>query len=446
MFKTYTIKNYKNIGPLDSRLFVVLFFIIYYLIIFVPMGLAVVDMIAARTPFFTIIGRSLALFAYSVFCMQVILGSRIKVLDRVFGLDRILRFHRRMAIIGLFAIAVHPLALVFEYGVHEIFLSIDNIYIICGKLAFLILIIGVAFALFRAKIKLDYNKWHTFHKLMLIIILLGFVHSMNLGSSLETGAMRNYWWVLTAIPIAVFIFKNSIGFIQRNKFQVVEVKKENHNVWTLDMTPVNSDIFKYRPGQFMFLTLKRPGYRPEEHPFTISSAPTENEYISATIKKSGDYTSTIGKTKPGDIARISGPYGRFSYVYNEPSSFVFIAGGVGITPLMSMMRFIRNTDDGRPVILLYANKAEDDIIFLDEFVEFPQNFEVVHILSQSSKDWLGEVGHVEMGIIEKYCAKVLDSAHFYLCGPKPMMDSVHNILTEIGIDHSRIHSEVFRLN
>ncbi len=436
----------RNIGFLESALFSAALKILYFVATIVPSFIVLVDSIVERLPFFLIVGRVAALFALSVLAVQVILGSRLKTLDRPFGLDRLLRLHRKMAIIALIAIIIHPLALAVEYSASGTLFSLGGMPLILGKIALFLLIVGIATAILRAKIKLDYNKWHLLHKGMILVVILGFAHSMAIGGNLEGGAMQLWWRLLGLTAIAVFIYNNIVLRIAfRKKMVVEEVVRETRDTNTLIMKPAGGCGFSYRPGQFAFLELRRPGRRSEEHPFTIASSPTAGDSISFTIKESGDFTRTIGETKPGDTARIIAPFGRFSLMHDQPFKMVFIAGGVGITPIMSMIRYLRDTADEREVVLLDANKSEEDIIFREEIESLPKNFSTTFILSAPSPEWRGEFGFVDSPVIEKYCASVLDTAHFYICGPEPMILSVLASLTEIGIQPKRLHTERFSL-
>jgi predicted ferric reductase len=193
----------------------------------------------------------------------------------------------------------------------------------------------------------------------------------------------------------------------------------------------------------MFLKLKRPGRLSEIHPFTISASSLQPDIIEATIKKSGNFTNTIDQTRPGDIGLIEAPFGTFSIVNFDIEKFLFIAGGVGITPIMSMLRYLRDTKDTRPVILLYGNKTESDIIFHEELSKLPANVKVVHILSRPEGNWQGPKGHITIELIQRYAGEILSQADIFVCGPVQMMDTVINSLKNAAVHPKRIHSERF---
>ena len=163
------------------------------------------------------------------------------------------------------------------------------------------------------------------------------------------------------------------------------------------------------PGQFQFVTfLASEGLPAEEHHFTIASSPALAGSHTSTIKASGDFTAQIDKVKPGDPVAIEAPFGRFSHVfYPESQDLVFIAGGIGITPLMSNLRHMRDTGTRRRVLLLYVNRGEADIVFKEELdhmagKEAPQ-LEIVHVLTQPGSNGQGESGRLDREKLSRLC-------------------------------------------
>jgi predicted ferric reductase len=231
----------------------------------------------------------------------------------------------------------------------------------------------------------------------------------------------------------------------RRIYNVQSVTQETHNTFTLTYVPEKGKRFDYKPGQFLFLKLKRPGRKTEWHPFTISSSPTQGDFLQNTIKQSGNYTDTINQTLTTDKAIIEGPYGRFSFLNIDAKSFLFIAGGVGITPMMSMIRYLRDTNDSRAVVLLYANRKIEDIIFKNELEQLHANFNVVHVMSNEAENYPGYKGHISMEIIEKSAKNILNEADVFLCGPPVMMKKALLILKQLKVPSSWIHYERFSI-
>jgi ferredoxin-NADP reductase len=239
---------------------------------------------------------------------------------------------------------------------------------------------------------------------------------------------------------------------RRRAYRVAAVRPETHNTWSLVLEPPDGGHrFSFLPGQFHFVSLFRGDrYHGEEHPFTISSSPLAEGSLCSTIKESGDFTGTIATTSAGTPVRVQGPFGRFSYVLHpEETDLVFVAGGIGITPLMSMLRHMRETEADLRVLLLYGNRTEEDIVFRDELAAIAREpsprLEVVHVLSQPSSAWAGERGHIDRDFILRHCGEDVTRKSFYLCGPPAMMDMVGQALRGLGVPPARLHTERFSL-
>lgn len=446
--KDYNLKNYRPPGPFDNRVVRAIFVMMYIVIILLPVIFVAVfseDFIEdfVHEPFESI-AKTVGLIAFAMLVMQVALGSRLKTLDRIYAINNVLIFHKNMAITAGVLIVLHPTMMVISHGIS--ILGIETAWqIIVAEVAWIAVLSSIAVALYRSKIRLDYNIWHVLHKGMIVVIALVFIHSYFIGGNIE-GPVRFLWWALLGTAIAIFIYRNVffIVFVRR-PFDIISVEPETHDTYTIRMKPKNDVMPKYRPGQFMFLKLKRENAKTEEHPFTISSSPTFQNEITATIKESGDFTNTIGETTTDDSARVAAPYGKFSFVHSKPEIFLFIAGGVGITPIMSMIRFLRDTGDGRRVMLLFACRKERDIVFRDEIEDLPDNFKHVYILSKPDEDWDGLTGFVDENILRDQAGDIFDGCEVYLCGPPVMMDAVESELRKAGYK-GPIHTERFALD
>jgi len=156
----------------------------------------------------------------------------------------------------------------------------------------------------------------------------------------------------------------------------------------------------------------------------------------------------MGETRVGDRAAVHGGFGRFSYVLHpEERDLVFIAGGIRITPLMSMIRHMRDTRDTRRVLLLYANKDESGIVFSRELSEIEAggypSLRVVHVLGSPPPGWKGEAGFVDREKIQRLCGDKLDDKVFYVCGPPGLINAVLDALKALGVEDYRIRLEIF---
>lgn len=394
-------------------------------------------------PLFTL-GRRAALVAFGLLVLQVVLSARFHFADRALGLDAIMRVHRAVGIAALLLLLAHPtLLLLATHGAIR-----WKWKVALGAGALLLLLAGVLAALLFRHLRLDFNRWRIVHKAMILVVVLGYAHSRLLGHDLRSAPGLRLWWtVLLATALGIFAWRNAyVPRFGRRRFRVASIRPEARGTWTITLVPERGRPLRHLPGQFMFLSLVRAGLPNEEHPFTISSSPSQAGFVTATIKESGNFTRTIARTRAGDGALVEGPFGRFSLVHHRRAErFVFISAGVGSTPFASMLRFLRDSADPRPVLYLCANRSEADIAFREELDNLPATMKVVHVLSQPEAGWPGARGHLDEAALRKLAGASVEGAAIFVCGPPPFMAKVRGALRNMGVPRARIHAERFGL-
>jgi predicted ferric reductase len=427
--------------------------VLYILVVAFPLILAVIFNPGYGGSFFYGLGKNFALVGLAIISYQILLAGRFKWIERPFGFDILIRFHKHMALLGISMLVLHPVFLVVGGAGWELVLSMDSVwYLWLGRIAIALLIINAILTRFQFSLRIKFEKWRIMHDALApAIIILGFVHSWNIGSDIWNTPMRILWILLLGVSIILFVYHRFVRpfLLSRRPYKVIEVREEADKVWTVRMQPPEgARIFNYLPGQFQFITFKRTKDLPvEEHHWTISSSPRESGYVSSTIKALGDFTATIGETKAGDTAVIHAPFGRFSYVLHmDEKSLVFIAGGIGITPMMGMLRHMHDIKSDMPVVLLYGNSQEKDIVFRSELEEIVKGghpaLKVVHVLSKPDENWKGETGSIDRERIQKHCAEVKGKG-FYVCGPPGLVKTTIKNLRDLKVHDNRIHIELF---
>jgi predicted ferric reductase len=392
-------------------------------------------------------GRAAALMAVTLVLFQFVLSSRLKILDRLFGMHRLLRLHSITGPTAAGLALCHPF-LIYGSTVPGGKETLADLWPeLLGGVILLILMTIAATTLGRSFLELPYEKWKRIHQLAFVAVVLFTIHALVLGDDLESPGPLILFLALIACYAALFIRAKLLkpAQLKSHPFKVTDVARLSHDTWNLKLEPTGPN-FSYLPGQFAFLTLCREGEKRSEHPFTISSSPLDKECITFTIKESGDFTNTIGRTKPGELARVEAPFGRFSCVkLPDFDRLVMIAGGVGITPMLSGLRYMAKSGLDKPLTLIWANKTEDDIFLaheLDELIAKLPNLTIHHVLSHQS-DYDGLTGYVNKDLLLKLIPHPTRNTHVMLCGPPPMMKSVRKELRRIGIRRSRIHTEKF---
>lgn len=401
-------------------------------------------------------GTSAALAAYGIIALQPILVARWKWIERPFGMDILSRFHKIMGVFALALLLTHPPLMAYGgAGTGLLFNLNQPWFILLGKTLLTVLAVHVLLSIFHASLNLSFEQWRRAHNVLAVFIVpAAFIHSYYAGYDIGPLPIQILWVALFVLAVTAMVHHKVIVPFQLEKhpYRVTEVNRETHNVWTVKLKPAaGKPIYEYQPGQFHFVTFKRSGGLPvEEHHWTISSSPATGDFISSTIKESGDFTATIGKTKVGDNAVVEGPFGRFCYtLYPEDKDFVFIAGGIGITPLMSMIRHMRDTKKDVKVLLLYANRSEVDIVFKSELADIEAGshprLNVVHILSRPAADWTGETGRLDSAKLARSLDGQPDGNSYYICTPPAMAKAVIADLHSLGIPYHRMRTEQFSL-
>lgn len=399
-----------------------------------------------------IAARFFAVTGFAMLLLQPVLSARFRWVERPFGLDGNLSFHRITGLTaGVFAV-LHPLFLSLGNGSFGLLTRLDTPWqITAGKLTMVFILLYAGAALFRAGLKIPFQIWLRMHNAGAPVIIAGaFLHSWFTAVQYMDPSLRAVWFGLGGLSLFSYLHLTVYQRLsaRRNSLEITGVNRVTANSWEIVMA---KKPFSYLPGQFLFLTLLRGrGLPVEEHPFTISSSPMREGSISVTVKESGDFTASIGDTKTGDRAAVAGPYGRFSYVLHpQDRKLVFIAGGIGITPILSMLRHMTARPAGEEAWLFYANRTEGDIAYreeLDAMAADPASplRETVHVLSSPGGNWTGEKGRLGPEILKRHLENMKDLT-FYICGPPPMMNAVAAILLEAGVDPGNIRMERFAL-
>ncbi|NLE73093.1 MAG: FAD-dependent oxidoreductase [Actinobacteria bacterium] len=207
---------------------------------------------------------------------------------------------------------------------------------------------------------------------------------------------------------------------------------------------VKPEGFTYSAGQWFTITIPSPS-GPLKKPFTYSSSPTE-PFLQLTTRLSGsDFKNALDSLTPGAPVDMQGVFGNFTL---KPglTKLAFLAGGIGVTPIRSILRYLTDTGGGGlEIVVFYGNLDEDNIPFKGEFDEFEQKLpgvRVVHVLSQPADDWAGYKGFITAEVIGR---ELGDAAAwtFYTSGPPPMVAAMRTALETLAVPPERQVEESF---
>jgi predicted ferric reductase len=170
--------------------------------------------------------------------------------------------------------------------------------------------------------------------------------------------------------------------------------------------------------------------------------------VAFTIKNLGDWSGEdVPALKPGDHIWLDGPHGVFTMDRKQAMGYVFVAGGVGITPLYSMLQTMVEREDVRPVLLFYGGRDWQELTLREELdaLSGKLNLKVIYVLNAPHEGWLGETGYVTAEVLRRYLPKQYKRFVYFICGPDPMMDAMEEALPQLGIPRESIQTERFAM-
>lgn len=385
-------------------------------------------------------GQLFGLLMLALVALQPLLSSRLKVLERGVGHDRLMRWHGNNAKIVTVLVLLHPSLLFAKYildGLTPLQYSryYDSLGYLLGYVMFVLLFIIVITSLFSRKLNLKYEHWRRIHLLTYVVVFGGFVHSYRVGADIQRGLFQ-YWWLgLLLIALTGILHRYIVLPCKRRMYIVDAVISENGVANTVILSPEKGEKITHNPGQFAFTHFYSKSLPKEEHHFTISSAPSESK-LKFTIKSLGDFTSQVKHLKKGEKIQVEGPYGAFSNA-GMKGPFLFIAGGIGITPIRSMLKEMQLTGKFEKSVLLYAATGRNELVFYDE------------LLNMSKEKWLNakfiSERHIEEKDIKEALEKLGGMPAVFLVGPEPMMKAMEKLLIKNGVPKNKIFTERFSL-
>lgn len=383
--------------------------------------------------------------------LQSALTARFRRATAPFGIDIIYYFHRWAAVAAVALVLGHYVILRLQYG--EAIGPANPLVaawpMTAGRGALGLFLILIISSLWRKQLGIEYDRWRAWHAVLAVsAIVLAMAHIWGVGHYTAAAWRGTVWggytllWVLLVGYVRV---ARPAGLLRR-PYVVTEIKPERGRSWTLTVRPEGHHGFPFRPGQFAWLSLGLSPFRAREHPFSISSSPANSGALQFTIKELGDFTRTIKDVKVGTVAYVDGPHGIFTTdPYAGAPGFVFIAGGIGIAPIMSMLRTLADRADPRPLRLLYGNRRWGDVVFREEIEALRSRLDltVVFVLQEPPADWQGLRGMLSENNVRTTLAGVAAGARYFVCGPKPMSDAVQRTLRRMGVPLHRVHCELF---
>jgi predicted ferric reductase len=425
---------------------------LYVALACVPLAVAAAPPYVPGRPFWSELGIALGFVALGQAALQFGLIARIRPMSRPFGIDVIMQFHRRMGMLAIALAAVHAAILVARQP--AILGLLDprrgNGSTCAAGLSILVMILLTAVSLLRRQLGVGYELWRASHLLLSVAALVAAHVHVALGGAYVTRGWKNVALVgysASCVGFVAYLRLVLPFFLRRRPWALESVRQDRGSTWIVALEPVGHPGMRFAPGQFVWLRIDRSAWSLREHPFSIASSASSPGRIELAIKERGDFTRTIGSLRGGVRAYLEGPHGSFSSDFVPSGDHVFLAGGIGIAPVLSILRTLADRNDEGTHVVVYATSSWDRTAFREELASLSKRLRltVVHVLEHPHEGWTGERGHVTEELLARVLGPDSSSKQAFICGPDPMMEAAERGLRACGVPRRRIHMERFQL-
>ncbi len=426
----------------------IVWFTIYLLALILPQAVALVwDPIDVVRPFRLELGVAFGFIAYPLLTSEFSLVGRIRSISVLYGNDVLMFFHEYMGIAALLFVGLHPVLV--SPGNFAQFNPFSGAPMVrYGAWSFWLLFALAATSLLRRQLRLPYGFWLVIHYVLALAIgTLALAHILaarGYSSSAVVRAVMIVYFIGFLIPMIRYRFWAYYQMLSR-PWQVIENRDEGAKVRTLVVKPVGHRGLEFHPGQFAWIATGNP-VTSEHHPISISSSAElgPDRRIEFGIRNLGDWSGQqVPQVAVGSSVYVNGPFGGLSIDREPGQGFLLIAGGIGITPLRSMILTMKDRGDVRPVVLLYAANNFEAAIYHQELetLQSEMNLKVVFVLAEPPSTWTGERGHIDAALLKRYLPAQFMRFQYFVCWPSAMMDAMETHLTALGLPRSCVHSE-----
>jgi predicted ferric reductase len=371
----------------------------------------------------------------------VVVPSRIRTLTRAFGVDRVMGLHRWLGMLALGAVTAHAaVALLNHPALLDPITARASAKVGWGSLLSLLLVGGVAAGGRRPGAR--YEVWARLHVALAAAgLVLAALHVVWLDHLVADPVMRGCLVGLAGVLLAVLSHRWVWRplFSRQGAYVVYGVRREGPSVSTLVLAPVHlrRGGMRFDPGQFVWLRLKRAVVGTEEHPFTIASSANVTGRLELTVRDQGDFSHRVAALRQGQKVWLDGPHGSFTATEDRDcAGLVLIAGGVGITPMMSMLRTLAERGDTRRHRLVLAERGSEPL-FADELAVLGRRLDLQVLRTAGRRVDLALLADVVPGPPER------DHLDYFVCGPPSLLAGSLAALDQLAVPAARVHTEQF---
>jgi predicted ferric reductase len=422
--------------------------LVYALAVIAPLALVLAPDAAPPRSFMLELGSALGIAALSLLALQLALPARLPALAAI-GAEVAVRLHRRTADIMLAVIVAHVAAVMIADPSRLALLGFVGqpwrAQAAIGSVAAILVLFLTSLA--RRRIRLPYAGWRGLHVVAgALALVLAVVHTVGVGRYLVRGPAELALVLLTIAGLGALVVTRSrrlrAGSVR--PYTVQRVVHERGGAITLVLAADGHRGQAFIPGQFAWLRPAGARTLLVEHPFSYSSSALDPVHPTFTMQPRSGFSAQAAEFEPGTPLLVDGPHGAFR-PRARAAGTILVAGGIGITPSMSILRTAADRGDPRPYLLLYGARNLSGLPFLEDIedLQVRMHLEVVIVLSAPDPDWPGERGRINAGVMDRHLPLDLRRWQFMVCGAGPFVDGVIDAFEAVGVPGEHVHAERF---
>ncbi|GLW34530.1 ferredoxin reductase family protein [Actinoplanes regularis] len=405
----------------------------------------------------TAAGRLTGLWASDLLLLQVLLMSRIPMVERAFGQDRLARWHRWTGFASFWLMVAHIVLITAGYTgadspgllgeLWEMIWTYPGMLLATAGTLALTMVVVTSIRVARRRLR--YESWHLLHLYAYAGVGLALPHQLWTGADfIASRAATAYWWTLYAVSAgAVLAYRIGLPAWRnlRHRLVVDRVVPEGPGLTSVYLTGRDLGRLPVRAGQFFqWRFLDGPGWT-RAHPYSLSATPYGHE-LRITVKDLGDAGARIAALEPGTRALIEGPYGKLTGETYRGGPVVMLACGIGVTPLLSLLGELPYAPG--EATLIYRARGEDEIAFRAELQWFAaeRGVRVIYLLGRRADrpSWLpARSAEQDDAVALGRLAPWIAYSQVYVCGPEAWTKAARTAAREAGVAPENLHTELF---
>lgn len=397
--------------------------------------------VASATATLSSLANITALMGTAAFAANLIIGSRVRPVVRLFGgLEAMYAAHRRLGVAAFGLLVAHAVLATGRAAADSgqdalaLFSPASGWAVFTGTVALAGMAAALAATLFA---RLSHETFVLVQRGLGLTFALGAIHALVVPGTRSSTPLLIFLGAVVAVALTAFAYRSwrSGSLVRRRGYTVTGVNRLDGSVVEIRLESAGPAM-SFLPGQFIFVSFRAGSIGREPHPFSIASSPGAPT-LDIVVKALGDHTRALMSLVPGTQADVEGPYGAFSYLNVPHVRQIWIAGGIGVTPFLSMARSIDAS--AYEIDFYYCTEGPEHAHLLDEMLEIADRDLRLRVIAVRTRS----LGRISAQDIIGVSRPIEHDAAVLICGPPLMMDHLAAQFHELGVPRDQVYFEDF---